>query len=166
VLDELVRSRPNLGAEAERLARQHLLDTDAERVAEAVAWELQHCASHEVFERAGDHGLGYVDPTEAAWELLEDAVSRVTREIVRLLSLGMTGPAANTALGMIAGLYRCRDCDDNDLALSWSPDFPQEHAECIVDSLAKSGLELPADLLDDVAPEWAHRLTNRKGAPT
>lgn len=115
------------------------------------------------FER-GDHGLGYVDPTEAAWELLEVAGSRVTRETVRLLNLGMTDSAANAALGMVTGLYRCRDCDDHDLALCWSPDFPQEHAECIVDSLAKSGLELPADLLDDLAPEWTHRLTNRKGA--
>jgi hypothetical protein len=164
VLDELVRSNPAVGVEAERIARAHLIDTDVELVAEAVAYELRHLASDELVGRAGKHRWGYVEPTEAAWQLLEEATGDFEQDVERLLKLDMVGPAVDAALGVIAGLYRCRGCDDSDLLLSWAPDFPLEHASWMVDSLAKSGLELPADYLADLAPEWAPRLTNRKGA--
>jgi hypothetical protein len=164
MLDDMLRSHPGLRAEAERVAREHLVDTDVEGIADAVAWELRHHASDEVFERAGEHSWGYVDPTEAAWELLEEAVGQFGREIERLITLDMTGPAVDTALGVIVGLYRCRGCDDNDLALSWAPDFPLEHARSIVDDLAKAGIEPPAGPIAELAPEWTHRLTNRKRA--
>jgi len=165
VLDELLRLRPGLRAEAERVAREQLIDTDVERVAEAVADELEHLGSDELAGRAGKHRWGYVEPTEAAWELLEEAVGAFDREIERLLVLGLTGPAVDTALGVVAGLYRCRGCDDGDVLLSWAPDFPLEHAGGVVDRLTKAGLEPPAESVADLAPEWAHWLTHRKRAP-
>jgi hypothetical protein len=36
----------------------------------------------------------------------------------------MIGSALDTALGMMAGLYRCRGCEDGELLLSWASDFP------------------------------------------
>ena len=164
MLDELVRSSPELGAEAEGIAREHLVDTDVERVADAVTWELRHLSSDELVGRAGKQRWGYIEPTEAAWELLEEAAGKFDHDVERLLKLDMVGPAVDTALGVIGGLYRSRGCDDGDVLLSWAPDFPLEHAGWVADSLAKSGIELPADLIADLAPEWAHRLTNRKGA--
>jgi hypothetical protein len=163
VLDELLRSRPELRTEAERVAREYLIDTDVERVAEAVAWELQHLSSDELVGRAGKHRWGYVEPTEAAWELLEEAVGTFDRELERLIKLDMIGPAVDTALGAIGGLYRCRGCEDGDVLLSWAPDFPLEHAGWVVDNLAKAGIEPPADLIADLAPEWADRLMSRQG---
>lgn len=124
VFDELLRSRPELRAEAGRIARAKLVDADVESVAEAVAWELRHRESDELFELAGEHRWGCVDPTDAAWELLEEAVAGFDREIERLLKLEMLGPAVETAVGMIAGLYQCRECDDNDLVLAWALDLP------------------------------------------
>jgi hypothetical protein len=159
VLDELLRSRPGLRAEAERVAREKLIDTDIDGVAEAVAWELKHLGSDELAGHAGKHRWGYVEPTEAAWELLEEAVCAFDREIERLLALGLTGPAVDTALGVVAGLYGCRGCDDADVLLSWAPDFPLEHAAGVVDRLTKAGLEPPAESVADLAPEWAHWLT-------
>ncbi len=164
VLDELLHSRPELREEAERVAREHLVDTEVEWVAETVAWELQHLSREELAERAGKHRWGYVEPTEAAWELLEEAVGAFDHEIERLLKLDMIGPAVETALGTIGGLYRSRGCEDGDVLLSWAPDFPLEHARFVVDNLAKAGIEPPAELIDDMAPEWAHWLTSRKRA--
>lgn len=58
VLDDLLRLRPELREEAERVAREHLIDTDVERVAEAVAWELQHLSSDELVGRAPENSVG------------------------------------------------------------------------------------------------------------
>lgn len=164
MLDELLRSRPGLRAEAERIVREQLIDTDLEPVAEAVVWELEHLGIDELAERAGKHRWGYVEPTEAAWELLEEAVGAFDREIERLLALDMTGQAVDTALGVVAGLYRGRGRDDGDLLLSWAPDFPLEYAGGVVDRLTDAGVEPPAESIADLAPQWAHWLTNRERA--
>jgi hypothetical protein len=78
-----------------------------------------------------------------------------------LLELGMVAAALDTALGLIAGLYRCRGCDDGELLLSWAPDFPLEHAASAMDDLAKAGIEVPTELVADIAPEWAASLIGR-----
>jgi hypothetical protein len=74
----------------------------------------------------------------------------------------MFAPAVETALGLIAGLYRCQGCEDGDLLLSWVPDFPPEQAGGVVDKLAKAGVEVPPELLADVAPEWTDSFTDRR----
>lgn len=164
VLEELLRSRPELRAEAERVARDQLADTEQEAVAEEVEWELRSLSSDELNGRAGRQRWGYVDPSEAAWELLEETVEAHDREVERLIALDMIGPAVDTALGVVAGLYRCRGCDDGQLLLSWAPDFPLEHAGGVVDDLAKGGIEVPPELVAGAAPEWATSLNGGKGA--
>jgi hypothetical protein len=162
VLDELLRSQPALRTAAERIAREQLADAEHEMVAKEVESELRSLSSDELSVRAGRQRWGYVEPTEAAWQLLEETADSYEREIERLLALGMFGPAIETALGLIAGLYRCEGCEDGDLLLSWAPDFPLEHAAWKVDKLAKAGVEIPPELLAGLAPEWADSFTDRK----
>jgi hypothetical protein len=161
VLELLLRSRPELRGEAERIAREQLANADLEAVAEAVESELRSLSSDELNGRAGRQRWGYVEPTEAAWELLGETVTAHDREVERLLELGMIAAALDTALGLIAGLYRCRGCDDGELLLSWAPDFPLEHAASIMDDLAKAGIEVPPEPVADLAPEWAASLISR-----
>ena len=162
VLDELLRSQPALRKAAERIAREQLADAEHEMVAEEVESELRSLSSDELSGRAGRQRWGYVEPTEAAWQLLEERAGSYEREIERLLALGMFGPAIETALGLIAGLYRCEGCEDGDLLLSWAPDFPLQHAVWKVDKLAKAGVEIPPELLAGLVPEWADSFTDRK----
>jgi len=162
VLDELLRSQPALQKAAERITREQLADTEHEMVAEEVESALRSLSSDELSGRAGRQRRGYVEPTEAAWQLLEETAGSYEHEIERLLALGMIGPAIETALGLIAGLYRCERCEDGDLLLSWVPDFPLEHAVWKVDKLAKAGVEIPPELLAGLAPEWADSFTSRR----
>jgi len=162
VLEELLRSQPALRAAAERIAREQLADAEHETVAEEVESELRSLSSDELSGRAGRQRWGYVEPTEAAWELLEETVGSYERDVERLLALGMIGSAVETALGLIAGLYRCQGCEDVDLLLSWAPDFPLEQAGGVVDKLAEARIEIPPELLADIAPEWEASLTNRR----
>ncbi len=164
VLEELLRSRPELRVEAERIAREQLADANQDAVAGEVEWELWSLSSDELNGRAGRQRWGYVDPSEAAWELLGETVGVFDRETERLIALGMIGPALDTALGVIAGLYSCRGCDDGELLLSWAPDFPLDHAGGVVDELAKAGIEPPPELIACAAPEWAASLAGGRRA--
>ena len=155
VLDELLRSRPALRTAAERIAREQLANAEQEAVAGQVESELRSLSSDELNGRAGRQRWGYVEPTEAAWKLLEETAGSYERRIERLLALGMIAPAIETALGFIAGLYRCEGCHDDDLLLSWAPDFPSAHADWVVNKLAKAGVGLPYERFAGVAPEWA-----------
>jgi len=162
VLGELLRSQPALRTAAEQIAREQLADAKHEMVAKEVESELRSLSSDELSGRAGRQRWGYVEPTEAAWELLEETVGSYEREIERLLALGMLVPAIETALGLIAGLYRCEGCEDGDLLLSWAPDFPLEQAGVVVNQLAGARIEVPPELLADIAPEWEASLAKRR----
>jgi hypothetical protein len=164
VLEELLRRHPQLRVEAERIAREQLMDADQDDVAREVESELHSLCSDELNGRAGRQRGGYVEPTEAAWELLEEAVGAFDREVERLIALGMIGPALDTALGVIEGLYRCDGCEDGERLLSWAPDFPLAYASGIVEQLAREGIELPPELLAAAAPAWAASLTRARRA--
>jgi hypothetical protein len=166
VLGELLRARPELRTEAERIAREQLAGADLEGVAEQVERELRSLSSDELNGRAGRQRRGYVEPTEAAWELLGETVAAHDREVERLIELGMIAAGLDTALGVIAGLYRCRGCDDGDLLLSWAPDFLLEHADSVVGHLAKARIEAPPELVADIAPDWAASLTSPRRPST
>lgn len=51
-------------------------------------------------------------------------------------------------------------CEDGEMLLCWDPDFPIEHARSVVDDLAKAGIDVPPELVAEIAPEWAASLTS------
>lgn len=67
----------------------------------------------------------------------------------------MRSAAHDTALGIVAGLYRCRDVDDPELLLSWAPDLPADHADGPLRMLREAGIDVPEGELQEMAPEWA-----------
>jgi hypothetical protein len=164
VLEALLRMRPELREDAEKLAHGLLIDVDPDAVADAVEWDVRGLSIDELNGRAGRQRGGYVEPTQAAWDLLGETVEPHAREVKRLLTLGLVEQAVATALGVVAGLYRCRDCEDGDLLLSWAPDFPAEEARTLVKELVKAGCEVPAQSLADSAAEWVDWLGSGGGA--
>lgn len=164
VLEALLRTRPELQEAAEAIALGLLIETDRIAVADAVESDLLALSIDELNGRAGRQRWGYVEPTDAAWELLGEAVEPHASEVTRLLVLGLSEPAVASALGIIAGLYRCRDCEDGDLLLSWAPDFPAEQADAAIKELIAAGCEVPARSLAEAAPEWAEWLDSARSA--
>jgi hypothetical protein len=49
------------------------------------------------------HAYGYVEPTEAAWELVEEAVMPFIEDIKRRVEAGQQEAALNTCVGVILG---------------------------------------------------------------
>jgi hypothetical protein len=155
VLDALLHIHAELREEAEKITHGMLVDVDPEAVADGVERDLRALSIDELNGRAGRQRGGYVEPTDAAWELLGEAVEPHSREVERLLTLGLVQPAVDTALGVVAGLYRCRGCQDGDVLLSWAPDFPAEEAAAVLKRLTDAGCDIPPESLANSVPEWA-----------
>lgn len=158
MLRSLLERRPELTAEAEEIARATVTDVDADAVAEDV--EEAVLDLDDLNSRAGRHSWGYVEPTEAAWELLAEAVDPFLDEMKRHIELGFEAAATATCAGIVFGLYRCRG-KNSDQVLGWAEDFPAETAGHAVATLARESTakhrcswRLSGAIVDQV-PEWA-----------
>jgi len=73
------------------------------------------------------HSWGYTEPTEAAWQLLDEAVEPFVEDMKRHLGLGLHEEAFEICKGVVLGLYQCRDAGGDEF-LGWAEDFPAEAA--------------------------------------
>ena len=159
VLDELLASRPDLREPAEAYAAQLMKGAERSAVADEVESALHYLDIDELNTRAGHRpGFGYVDPAEAADEILDEALQSFLDDLQRRADLGMRSAAAELAAGILLGLYNCRDGNSETL-LEYSPDYAAERASGVVSDCAKLGIELPAVELLDLMPAWSDLLT-------
>ncbi len=127
VLRALLERHPEFVPEAEEIARAMVADVDAEAVAESVEQAVLDLNIDDLGARAGRKASRYVDPTEAAWELLGEAVDPFLAEMKRHIDLGFEAAATSSCAGIVLGLYRCRG-KNSDEVLGWAEDFPAETA--------------------------------------
>ncbi|MCP4960301.1 MAG: hypothetical protein GY925_13665 [Actinomycetia bacterium] len=143
VLEQLLAAHLDLIDEAEGLASGLLSSASAEQIAHELAHQLGSLGFEELPGRAGRiPGRGYVNETDAAWELLEEALDPFLTDIRRRAVLGFAQAAAAIAGGAIAGLDRLREAPDGQLiALA---------GEDAVDTLTETVLDLAEHLQLDV----------------
>lgn len=127
VLQRLLIAHPNLRAEAEQTARSLLSQVSFESVADDVEQALRSLDLDDLGGRAGEHHGGYTSPTEAAWQLLQEAVDPFLADMKRQTELGLEREALEICKGLVLGLYRIRDARGDEL-LGWAEDFPFEAA--------------------------------------
>ncbi len=169
VLRLLLENRLDLKKDVEALAKSVIGDVSIEDVADAVEDEVRSLDLEDLNSRAGSHAHGYVEPSEAAWELVEEAVTPFLDDIKRRAEAGQIGAALNTCVGVVLGLYRLRDQDRDDF-LAWAADSPGEMAGEAVVTLRKAlpkaktarhdlkdSASLPA-IFRETTPEWADML--------
>ena len=137
VLRTLLKKHPELMSEAEAIAAGLLSSPSAENIAESVLDALTSLSIDDINEIAGNHYGIYVDPSEAAWELLEEAIQPFAADMKRHLDLGHDEEAEAIGMGIVVGLYRARDVDSEG-PLGWEPDFPAEEAGEIVVKLIRA----------------------------
>lgn len=161
VLNQLLDKHPELKSEAARLASQLISATSIEDVAQEIYIEITSVDLEALNGRAGSHSWGYVEPSEAANELLTEAVEDRVEEMQRSLELGLLAPAEALCAGIVHGLYRARD-SKSDGALGWAVDFPIEEAGFVVEeflkgcpsSSRKAARAKLMQILAERAPEW------------
>jgi hypothetical protein len=157
VLAELLRVHPTLTAEAEQLARSLLELSDRDSVATEVTATLLALNLEDLAARAGPQwGGGYVEPHEAADELLAEAVQPYLDDLKRRAKAGSRHAATEIGLGLLLSLYARRDVDDNDLLLTHAgmPDAVDDLAWQVRSAMTASGLEMPEGWLAEECPDW------------
>lgn len=165
VLDGLLKKHPDLKAEAEKLARKIVTSPSIEDIADEVFHAVTSVDLDALNERAGSHSWGYVEPSEAAWELLEESLEHLIDDMKRQAELGLAAGAEAICVGIVEGLYRARSVN-SDGALGWAPDFPIEHAGHVFQEFLRSSapaakLAAWKPLLETLAargPEWTDML--------
>lgn len=165
VLNHLLNKHPELKSEAEGFATQMISAASIEDVAEEIRLEITSIDLEALNGRAGSHSWGYVEPSEAAAELLAEAVEDRVEEMKRSLELEFLAPAEALCVGIVQGLYQARTVE-SDGALGWAVDFPAEEAGFVVKEFLKgcrasSREAAKANLmraLTERTPEWAEDL--------
>jgi hypothetical protein len=153
-LTELLTARPDLRELAETRAAQLMSTEDRDTVAAAVTDALLGLDIMELNGRAGyQPGRGYVHAAEAAGKILDEALEPFVRDLERRAALDMTSAATELAVGILLGLYECRDGGSETL-LEHSPDFAVERAAHVTAQCAKLRVALPREELLDLLPEW------------
>lgn len=143
VLDELVAADSEIEDRAERATRTRLAQVETGDVANEVVTALLALGQEDLAANAGRTRYGYVEPTEAAWSLLEAAVEPWLEDITRRASLGLTDAARRLGLGTLQALESAeRHIGNGDLLVSWAPDFPDETADRVLKLLRDVGIEL------------------------
>ena len=174
VLRRLLAVHPELLSEAEEISRSTLGDVSFESIASEVEDAIRQFNLDDLDGRAGRHSWGYTEPTEAAWELLEEAVEPFVEDMKRHLGLGLHGEAFEICKGIVLGLYQCRDASGDEF-LGWAEDFPAEAAGNAVDDWISAGkpgasgsqpgpnrVALFRKFVDEYAPEW-QRISKKVG---
>jgi hypothetical protein len=158
LLDQLLSANPQLRQQAETLARQRLAEQDSSTVADHLTAALGSCELEQLNSRAGyQPGIGYVEAGEAACEILDETLQPFLDDLTKRATLGMTTAATDLAVGILRGLYACRDETGAPL-IEYCPDYPDERAAQILDQCARLRVELPVDDLLDTTPQWGHLL--------
>ena len=169
LLRTLLRKHPELTEEVEVLAGSVIGDVSIEDIAQEVEDAVRWLDLDDLNSRAGRHADGYVEPSEAAWELVEEAVMPFIEDITRRVEGGQREAAIATCAGVVRGLCRLHDTEGGEV-LKWTPDSPGELVGLAVGALRKAlrGAEGPQNiaaptrglpnLLREAAPEWADML--------
>ena len=176
LLRTLLRKHPEMVGEVEALVGSVIGDVSIEDIAHAVEDAVRWLDLDDLNSRAGRHADGYVEPGEAAWELVEEAVMPFIEDITRRVEGGQREAAIATCAGVVRGLRRLHDTEGGEV-LKWTPDSPGEMVGLAVGALRKAlrGAEEPhniaaptrglPNLLREAAPEWGELLERSWRSP-
>lgn len=165
MLRHLLENHPDLRSEAEQFATDYVSSSSLDDVAQDVYDRIVNIDMEALNGRAGKHSWGYVEPGEAAIELLDESIRDLVDDMKRKAELGLLLAAQIVCAGIVQGLYQARDTN-SDGALGWAPDFPGEHADYVVGDFLracprgnrKEALKSLTEFLAKCAPEWAEAL--------
>jgi len=143
LLGSLLDTRPDLVPEVAALADAKLGEVSVESVAEEVAWAIGELRVEDIWDGSGSQPDGsYVDPTEAAYAVVDNALAPFVQDLERRLGLGREDEAAGVCQGILLGLYQvkvqCRD-RGNEFLDGYAPDAIEEAAGFVLESWKKTG---------------------------
>ena len=162
ILRILAGSDEELAARIVEIATTYLSGVDPEEVATLLYDDLNFLEVEEVWDRAGETRYGYVEPGEAADQMIEEVLKPFLDELAKYQKLGMNTEANRMCMGLLMGLYRF-ERDSVSEFKDWAPDAPIIFAETVVGAW-KDGAPSQADVaavksfIEDELGRWGARL--------
>jgi hypothetical protein len=144
ILKTLAHDDEHLAARIAEIATVHLSDVDPEEVAFELYGELNFLEVEEVWDRAGPTRHGYVDPGEAADQMIEEVIDPYLEELKKYQKLGMKTEANRMCMGLLLGLYQFEH-ESKSKFKDWAPDAPSGCAWAVVNAW-KAGSPTRADV--------------------
>ena len=156
MLNLLLIAHPVLNEEAERIATDFLTAVSVVQVASEVEAALTWISLDALAARSGRvRGRGYVHESEAAWELVEEAIEPFRSDLDRRAALGLLDAAADLAVGIVAGLYRTRVPEEGTVLAYAGEDMPVDLASEVLDRAERLGVTVPGDDAASHFPRWS-----------
>jgi hypothetical protein len=134
ILTRLLDGDPTLRKRAEDIARRILGSVDITTVSDLIVEAILELDTEDLANRAGPRRHGYVEPTDAAWQLLEETIEPWIDDLRRRARLGLHQAAADLATALTQALETAAeraDGIDDCLLRQWAPDFPVETASWV-----------------------------------
>ncbi|MCP5111673.1 MAG: hypothetical protein GY953_12640 [bacterium] len=159
VLQRLRAAHPELEPEAEAIAAEVLAEVDFHAIADDIESAILDLGYDTLNCRSGRQRWGYVEPSEAAWEILEEEVEPFVDEMKRGLDMRLENEARQHCQGILLGLYQVRGGSGNDV-LQWAEDFPPDKAADVISTWSKHSTTkgnrraIDRDFVNQQIPEW------------
>jgi hypothetical protein len=152
VLRQLLSSDPDLLAEGRRAANALLATVSFMDVATGVLDALLALDLEDL--DAGPRAGGYVEPSEAAWKAIEEAVTPYFHDLERRVKLRHENEAVELCKGIVLGLYRAEHRGFE--LLEYAEDCPSELAGHAVDiwQRRRRNYALPRTFIEKFTPDW------------
>jgi len=117
---------------ARRRSAPHRRSVDEEAVTGEVYDDLSALEAETIWDNSGRQRHGYVDPTEASWELMEETMDPHLRRLERLWDEGYPDDATRYCGGMLAGLCQFK-MEGPGKIVEWMVDDPYTFAERVLE---------------------------------
>jgi hypothetical protein len=152
VLNELLSSRPDLISDARRAANTLLATVSFADVAADVFGALQALDQDDL--DAGPRPGGYVEPSEAAWDVVEKVVTPYFHDLERRVKLRHEDEALEVCKGIVLGLYRAEHRGFE--LLEYAEDSPSELAGQAVEIWRRQRRDrtFPRSFAEKYTPDW------------
>ena len=166
VLRALLAKHADLRTEAEQIAVDMISSPSVDDVAEDVRGAVTSLGIDSFHGRAGKQPWGYVEPSQAAWDLLGEAVEDILADMKRRMDLGLHEAAEAICCGIVLGLHKAEGAG-SDGPLGWAPDFPAEEACHAVAELIRASATKDRgatrnrliEALGSLVPGWEEMIT-------
>ena len=153
VLNELLSSHPDLISDARRAANVLLATVSFADVAADVFGALQALDLDDL--DAGPRPGGYVEPSEAAWNVIEKVVTPYFHDLERRVKLRHEDEALEVCKGIVLGLYRAEHRGFE--LLEYAEDSPSELAGQAVEVWRRRRRDctFPRNFVEKYTADWA-----------
>ena len=136
VLNDMLDNDPNLMKKAYEAAIRVAGDMDADAVMDKVFNRLDRLDVEGLSGRAGGTRYGYVEPSDAAWEMFEEALDPFIDEMKKAWKRELPATAKTYCIGIIRGLWRYAEESSSDFA-DWVEDAPGEYVDTVFEEWRK-----------------------------